>query len=241
MLDADLVKIRRSDRHGLHHFDWRRACSASIFRVASAGTRPLPVPSPRPRETWSGALIVVMLVMFVLGFFLDFIEITLVAVPLVAPILLAHDGDQSDLARHYDGHQSADELSDAALWLCALLPARCRPQGQCAHQYRFIERRAALRLDSDYHAGLAERSSHSLFCGCPSRSATPRPHQWAARLSLAIIKMRFTASFRSTSSRFNSWRHPCRQRLGFASHVCVRSSSPTWRNFSIYLRRPFCR
>ena len=35
-----------------------------------------------------GAVIAVMLVMFVLGFFLDFIEITLVVVPLVAPSLL---------------------------------------------------------------------------------------------------------------------------------------------------------
>ncbi|MEE2692155.1 MAG: TRAP transporter large permease subunit [Pseudomonadota bacterium] len=36
-----------------------------------------------------GAMITVMAVMFVLGFFLDFIEITLVVVPLVAPALLA--------------------------------------------------------------------------------------------------------------------------------------------------------
>lgn len=35
-----------------------------------------------------GALAVVMLVMFVLGFFLDFIEITFVVVPIVAPVLL---------------------------------------------------------------------------------------------------------------------------------------------------------
>ena len=35
-----------------------------------------------------GAVAMVMLVMFVLGFFLDFIEITLVVVPLVAPVLL---------------------------------------------------------------------------------------------------------------------------------------------------------
>ena len=35
-----------------------------------------------------GAVAMVMLVMFILGFFLDFIEITLVVVPLVAPILL---------------------------------------------------------------------------------------------------------------------------------------------------------
>ena len=36
-----------------------------------------------------GALILVMIVMFFLGFFLDFIEITFVIVPLVAPPLMA--------------------------------------------------------------------------------------------------------------------------------------------------------
>ncbi len=41
-----------------------------------------------PGGKW-GALMIVMLVMFVLGFFLDFIEITFVVVPLVAPPLLA--------------------------------------------------------------------------------------------------------------------------------------------------------
>lgn len=41
-----------------------------------------------PGGMW-GAFIIVMLVMFILGFFLDFIEITFVVVPLVAPPLLA--------------------------------------------------------------------------------------------------------------------------------------------------------
>lgn len=41
-----------------------------------------------PGGVW-GALAAVMLVMFILGFFLDFIEITFVVVPLVAPPLLA--------------------------------------------------------------------------------------------------------------------------------------------------------
>jgi tripartite ATP-independent transporter DctM subunit len=41
-----------------------------------------------PGGTW-GAFTLVMIVMFVLGFFLDFIEITFVVVPLVAPPLLA--------------------------------------------------------------------------------------------------------------------------------------------------------
>jgi len=37
----------------------------------------------------TGAFILVMVMMFILGFFLDFIEITFVVVPLVAPPLLA--------------------------------------------------------------------------------------------------------------------------------------------------------
>ena len=38
-----------------------------------------------------GAMIVVMAIMFIMGFFLDFIEITFVVVPIVAPILLQMD------------------------------------------------------------------------------------------------------------------------------------------------------
>ncbi|WP_281500731.1 TRAP transporter large permease [Kordiimonas marina] len=45
----------------------------------------------------TGALITVMLIMFVLGFFLDFIEITFVVVPVVAPALLAMPGSQGPI------------------------------------------------------------------------------------------------------------------------------------------------
>jgi TRAP-type mannitol/chloroaromatic compound transport system permease large subunit len=38
-----------------------------------------------------GAMVTVMLLMFVLGFFLDVIEITFVVVPIVAPVLLMMD------------------------------------------------------------------------------------------------------------------------------------------------------
>jgi tripartite ATP-independent transporter DctM subunit len=41
-----------------------------------------------PGGTW-GALVIVMLVIFLLGFMLDFIEITFVVVPIVGPVLLA--------------------------------------------------------------------------------------------------------------------------------------------------------
>ena len=65
---------------------------ASIFSLVFRGlggeetiTRLL---SDMPGGTY-GALIIVMLVIFGLGFFLDFLEISLVVVPIVAPILLA--------------------------------------------------------------------------------------------------------------------------------------------------------
>jgi len=45
-----------------------------------------------PGGLW-GALVLVMLAMFVLGFVLDFIEITFVVVPIVAPALLALGAD----------------------------------------------------------------------------------------------------------------------------------------------------
>ena len=44
-----------------------------------------------------GALLFVMILMFILGFFLDFIEITFVVVPVVAPVLLAMDGSLGPL------------------------------------------------------------------------------------------------------------------------------------------------
>jgi TRAP-type mannitol/chloroaromatic compound transport system permease large subunit len=37
----------------------------------------------------TGAILVVMLVIFVMGFFLDFVEITIIVIPIVGPILLA--------------------------------------------------------------------------------------------------------------------------------------------------------
>jgi len=46
--------------------------------------------SDLPGGKW-GAIIVVMLVMFLLGFILDFIEISFVVVPIVAPVLLMMD------------------------------------------------------------------------------------------------------------------------------------------------------
>ena len=57
-----------------------------------------------------GAMILVMLVMFVLGFFLDFIEITFVVVPIVAPVLL-----QSDISPVWLGVMMAMNLQTSFL------------------------------------------------------------------------------------------------------------------------------
>lgn len=57
-----------------------------------------------------GAIITVMLVMFVLGFFLDFIEITFVVVPIVAPVLL-----QSDISPVWLGIMMAMNLQTSFL------------------------------------------------------------------------------------------------------------------------------
>jgi TRAP-type mannitol/chloroaromatic compound transport system permease large subunit len=56
------------------------------------------------------AILVVMLVMFVLGFFLDFIEITFVVVPIVAPVLL-----QSDISPVWLGVMMAMNLQTSFL------------------------------------------------------------------------------------------------------------------------------
>jgi len=58
----------------------------------------------------NGAIIIVMIVMFILGFFLDFIEITLVVVPMVAPALL-----QSDLSPVWLGVMMAMNLQTSFL------------------------------------------------------------------------------------------------------------------------------
>ena len=74
-----------------------------------------------PGGTWT-AVAAVMLVMFLLGFFLDFIEIIFVVVPLVGPVLLGMGVDPVWL-----GVMMAINLQTSFLTplrLCAFLPAR---------------------------------------------------------------------------------------------------------------------
>ena len=76
-------------RHGVHHHHWRAAFLIGLPRPGrrrdgGAGTY-------RHAGGAMGAVAVVMAVMFALGFFLDFIEIVFVVVPVVAPALFLLD------------------------------------------------------------------------------------------------------------------------------------------------------
>lgn len=90
-----------------------------------------------------------MLLMFLLGFVLDFIEITFVVVPIVGPILLAMGLDPVWL-----GVMIALNLQtsfDTAFRFCALLPARRRAAG--VDHRADLPRRRALCVDSACDAG----------------------------------------------------------------------------------------
>ena len=74
-----------------------------------------------PGGMW-GALGIVMLVIFLLGFILDFIEITFVVVPIVGPVLMAMGVDPIWLGILI-AYQFADVFPNATLWFCAILLA----------------------------------------------------------------------------------------------------------------------
>jgi TRAP-type mannitol/chloroaromatic compound transport system permease large subunit len=80
--------------------DRKCGCGYQDATQARLQGKKLCVTSPAPRDVWMdvlealpggviGAVIVVMPVMFLLGFVLDFIQITFVVVPIVGPVLLA--------------------------------------------------------------------------------------------------------------------------------------------------------
>ena len=72
-----------------------------------------------------GSLVLTMVIIFLLGFILDFIEITFVVVPIVGPVLLAMGYDPVWLGVS-DRCQSPDLFPHPAIWLCAFLPPRRR-------------------------------------------------------------------------------------------------------------------
>ncbi len=75
----------------------------------------------------AGAVLAVMIAMFLLGFVMDAFEIIFVVVPIVAPILVGHARRRSGLARRHDGGQSADVLHAPAARADAVFPAWRRP------------------------------------------------------------------------------------------------------------------
>ncbi|GIS88897.1 MAG: hypothetical protein CM1200mP18_16070 [Gammaproteobacteria bacterium] len=81
-------------------------------------------------------LILLMVITFFLGFFLDWIEITLIVLPVFAPLIAGLDfwGSYSLQGHHIlvldpNGHQSTNILPHATFWLCPVLP-----QGYCTQK-----------------------------------------------------------------------------------------------------------
>ena len=83
---------------------------------------------------------ILVMVIFLLGFVLDFIEITFVVVPSGAGV--AGNGPGSGLAWDYDCHQPADLVFDSALWFCPVLSSR-RGAVLCRY-FGYVPRRNAL-------------------------------------------------------------------------------------------------
>ena len=83
-----------------------------------------------------GLLFLIMGIVFFLGFFLDWIEITLIVLPVFAPLVASLDfGDHVAkaahdlLVHHPDGGQPADLVPDAAVRLRPVLPQGHRAAG----------------------------------------------------------------------------------------------------------------
>ena len=74
-----------------------------------------------------GLLVVANLVIFVLGFFIDFFEIAFIILPLLVPAR-THSGHRHGLVRRDDWHEPADQLPDPTLRLLTVLSAGCGAQ-----------------------------------------------------------------------------------------------------------------
>jgi TRAP-type mannitol/chloroaromatic compound transport system permease large subunit len=98
-----------------------------------------------PGGIW-GAIAIVMLVMFILGFFLDFIEITFVVVPIVAPVLL-----QSDISPVWLGVMIAMNLQTSFLtppfgFALFYLRGVAPPEVRTMHIYRGVVPFVAIQI-----------------------------------------------------------------------------------------------
>ena len=108
------------------------------------------------------AVAVVMVIMFFLGFILDTFEIIFIVIPITAPVLLALDVDPIWL----DGRgEPSDFVLDAALRVCAVLPAGRRTCGST--DQRYLQRDLAI-------CGVADHRNRDPVCFPANRHvATP--------------------------------------------------------------------
>ena len=115
----------------------------------------------------AGAILVVMLAMFLLGFVMDAFEIIFVVVPIVAVPLLDAARRRSGLARHHDGDEPADLLHAPAARADAVLPARRGAAGD--HHPAHLSRHHPVRGDPALRPGRAVVSCRGLRPRCRMR------------------------------------------------------------------------
>ena len=127
----------------------------------------------------SGAIWFLMLIIFILGFFIEWIEISYIAVPLFLPIFIAAQR-RHGVARHADLREPADLVPDAAVRLGAVLPARRRAAGD--HDRRHLSRHRSVRRDAAASRWSSASSFPSWRSGCQSRSGGERLDPAFARL-----------------------------------------------------------
>ena len=104
-----------------------------------------------------------MLIIFILGFFIEWIEISYIAVPLFLPVFAAGQC-RHGLAGDADLREPADLVPDAAVRLGAVLPARRRAAG--GHDRRHLSRHHPVRRHAARRAGAGVLLSRHSRPGC---------------------------------------------------------------------------
>ena len=173
----ETVPVRpRDHRHGDVHPDLRAGVLARLPRPARARTRCRTLfdflPGRHDADIWF-----LMLLIFVLGFFIEWIEISYIAVPLFLPIFINANTDLVWLATLICVNL-ADLVPHPAIRLVAVFPSRCGAAG--SNDARYLPRHSSFCRDAAHGAGnrlRLSRPGHLASQGDRLVAAPPSGHQ----------------------------------------------------------------
>ncbi len=109
-----------------------------------------------------------MLIIFILGFFIEWIEISYIAVPLFLPVFMAANVDMVWLATLICVNLQTSFLTPPFGWALFFLRGVAPPEVTTGDIYRGID---PVRRDADRRAGAGVSRFRDLRPGCPRRSA----------------------------------------------------------------------